>query len=90
AKKLNEVLNLNIENKTRKNKNDGSVGYKIFKLRLDRNMSADKLSLLADISISTVWALERNGFKPSKLTVKKLAKAFNIKDYELEKMLFEN
>lgn len=88
AKKLNEILNLNIKSKTRKN--DGSVGYKIFKLRSDRNMSADKLSLLASLSISTVWSLERNEFKAYELTLKKLAKAFNMEYYELRKILFEN
>lgn len=89
AKKLNETLKLNLIG-TEKQTNDNSIGYKIYKLRTDRNISAEELSVIADISISTVGTLERNIYVPSKLTIKKLAKAFKMKQYELRKLLFDN
>lgn len=88
AKMLNKALNLNLIGIERKN--DNSIGYKIFKLRQERNISAEKLSVLANMSIATISALERNKNKPSDPTIKKLAKAFKVNESKLRKMLFEN
>lgn len=88
AKRLNEVLHLDLTGIERKN--DNSVGYRIFKLRQKKDISAERLSVLADISISTVRALEINKNKPSTLTIKKIAKAFDMEEFELRKILFNN
>ena len=56
-----------------------SIGTNIKKLRKEHNISQDKLSKLADISLNTVVKLELDqNPNPTLDTLKKIAKAFNI------------
>ena len=56
-----------------------SIGQNIKKLRKEKNISQDKLSKLADISLNTVVKLELDQSpNPTLDTLKKVAKAFDI------------
>lgn len=87
ASKLNEVLGTDIVGIEKQN-NDNSVGYRLYKLRMKNDISAEQLSLMADINISTISTLERNVHLPSQLTIEKLANAFKMEKHELVKELF--
>jgi transcriptional regulator with XRE-family HTH domain len=61
-----------------------SIGKNIKKLRQERNISQDKLSKLANISLNTVVKLElEQSPNPTLETIKKIAKAFDISIDEL-------
>ena len=63
-----------------------SIGQNIKKLRKEKNISQDKLSKLADISLNTVVKLELDQSpNPTLDTLKKVAKAFNISIDDLVK-----
>lgn len=87
ASKLNEVLGTDIVGIEKQN-NDNSVGYRLYKLRMKNDISAEQLSMMADINISTISTLERNVHLPSQLTIEKLANAFKMEKHELVKELF--
>ncbi len=56
-----------------------SIGQNIKKLRKKKNISQDKLSKLADISLNTVVKLELDQSpNPTLDTLKKIAKALDI------------
>lgn len=61
-----------------------TIGQNIKRLRKEKEISQDKLSKLADISLNTVVKLELDQSpNPTLETIKKLAKAFDVSIDEL-------
>ena len=89
GEKLNRTLGIKLEYEGARTDIE-SLGCKLYKLRNKQNFTREKLSVVADISVDTITAIEKNKNKPSKVTIQKLAKAFEINEDELRRLLFEN
>jgi transcriptional regulator with XRE-family HTH domain len=61
------------------------IGKAIKKFRDDKEISQNKLSKLAELNRGYVYKLENNKINPSLSTLEKIAKALDIKVYELIK-----
>lgn len=55
-----------------------TLGYRLWKLRRDKNWTLEYVSLKADVAIGTISDLEHNNHKPNITTLMKLAKALGV------------